>query len=149
MSLRLNDDGKIRSEYNSWHQMKQRCLNKNDKRYHDYGGRGITVCEEWMTFEGFFNDMGVKPSPDHSIDRIDNNKGYYKENCKWSDRREQQRNQRVDKRNKYKTRGVSFDKEKGKYLAQMYADGTKVLFKRFNTLEEAIEARKEAELKYW
>jgi|SRR5699024_2311953 len=137
------------SEYNSWHQMKQRCLNPNDKRYHDYGGRGIKVCERWMDFNNFLEDMGKKPSPNHSIDRIDNNGDYEPSNCKWSDDYEQQRNIRAHKNNKLGIKGVCWDKSKKKYKAQLYYKGKFVLRKRFDTLEEAKEARKQAELKYW
>lgn len=80
------------SEYSSWCAMKKRCLNKNDKDYVRYGGNGINICAQWIdSFEAFYKDMGKKPFG-FSIDRIDNTKGYTKENCKWSSRNEQQRN---------------------------------------------------------
>lgn len=81
------------SEYMTWDQMKRRCFNKNRYAYERYGGRGITVCDEWKdSFEAFFKDMGPRPSPEHSIDRIDNDKGYYKENCRWATMKEQSNN---------------------------------------------------------
>lgn len=86
--------GKVASEYGAWSSMIQRCTNPNNPPYFNYGGRGITVCERWMSFENFFEDMGEKPSSNHSLDRKDNNLGYYKENCKWSLRAEQNRNKR-------------------------------------------------------
>lgn len=135
--------------YRTWHSMKQRCLNPNNKRYEDYGGRGITIAPEWIDFNGFVEDMGVRPSVDHSLDRIDNNKGYCKENCKWSDRYQQQANQRVGKNNEFGVRGVQFDKARQKYKATLRFKGEKVLNKRFDTLEEAIEARKQAEEHYY
>lgn len=71
-------------EYKTWRHMKERCLNKNDVSYSIYGGRGITVCSEWVnSFETFLKDMGKKPSKMHQIDRIDNDGNYCKDNCRW------------------------------------------------------------------
>ena len=79
--------------YNSWLRMIQRCNNPNISNYKNYGGRGITVCKRWLKFENFYADMGNKPER-FSLDRIDNNKGYYKENCRWVTQKEQCRNRR-------------------------------------------------------
>lgn len=84
--------------------MIQRCNNKDNFQYNDYGGRGITVCDRWDinkggSFENFLQDMGEKPK-DKSLDRVDNNKlinGYSPENCKWSTRKEQSINKRNNK----------------------------------------------------
>jgi hypothetical protein len=70
-----------------------RCFNKNNAHYKDYGGRGITVCDKWLTFEGFYEDMGDPPDK-LSIHRKNNDKNYCKENCIWADRFVQARNTR-------------------------------------------------------
>lgn len=83
------------AEYKAWGDMKARCYNKKNSGFKNYGGRGITVCNEWKSsFEAFYKDMGPKPSPKHSLDRIEVNGNYEPANCKWSTRREQNNNKR-------------------------------------------------------
>ena len=82
-------------EYKIWTGMKGRCQNPKDGRFRDYGGRGVTVCQRWAdSFEMFFLDMGPRPSPNHSLDRIDVNGNYEAANCRWATRVEQQNNMR-------------------------------------------------------
>lgn len=81
------------STYNVWVGMVQRCHNANSKDYDRYGGRGIFVCDEWQTFSNFLADMGERPEG-KSLDRIDNDKGYSPQNCRWADAKSQQRNKR-------------------------------------------------------
>jgi len=91
---RTKTHGKTKTTtYNVWTSMVQRCNNENAKDYPRYGAIGITVCEEWHTFENFLRDMGERPSG-MSLDRINNNSGYSKANCRWTDAKTQQRNKR-------------------------------------------------------
>lgn len=83
--------GKRTGAYRSWESMKSRCLNPNDPSYGKYGGSGITVCDRWLSFGSFLNDMGDRPDG-HSIDRIDGRKGYFKDNCRWATSSQQQGN---------------------------------------------------------
>ncbi len=83
-------------EYGAWCNIKDRCCNPNCKNWKDYGGRGISICKEWeYDFAKFIRDMGFKPGPKYSIERIDNEKGYSKENCKWIEFSEQVYNKRT------------------------------------------------------
>lgn len=88
-------DSKSR-EYFSWRAMKQRCLDPNTMSYSNYGGRGIKVCERWMKYENFLADMGRRPSPEHSLDRIDGKGNYEATNCRWATSAEQHRNLRTN-----------------------------------------------------
>jgi hypothetical protein len=88
---------KQQPEYQSWAAMKQRCTNKNHCSYLNYGGRGITYAKEWEEFDTFQKDMGPRPSPRHSLDRIDPNGNYTKGNCEWATKKEQTRNRRITK----------------------------------------------------
>jgi hypothetical protein len=82
-------------EYNSWANMLSRCTNVNNPVFAHYGGRGIAVCDEWRTsFEEFFADMGPKPTPAHSLERIDVDRNYEPTNCRWATRKEQNENKR-------------------------------------------------------
>jgi hypothetical protein len=86
------------NEYMIWDGMISRCYNKSHHAYNNYGGRGISVCDKWRKFEGFYEDMGDKPKG-LTLERIDNSLGYNKDNCKWASMTEQSRNRRSTKLN--------------------------------------------------
>lgn len=83
--------------YRVWSAMVTRCTNPNSPKWPRYGGRGISVCHRWRTFANFLADMGEKPDGT-SIDRIDNDSGYFKENCRWTTRKVQQNNMHSNRR---------------------------------------------------
>lgn len=82
-------------EYKAWCAMRERCNNPANKRYESYGGRGITVCDEWTSFDNFLLDMGRRPTSRHSLDRINNNMGYSPGNCRWALPHEQMTNRNI------------------------------------------------------
>ena len=87
--------------YQSWQAMRQRCLNPNHPHFHNYGGKGIAICDRWNSFQNFKADMGERPAA-CSIDRIDSSKGYTPSNCRWATRTEQNRNNSQNKLIVYK-----------------------------------------------
>lgn len=124
--------------YYVWNTLVQRTCNKNSKSYPDYGGRGITIPEKWKTFEGFYADMGDPPFEGASIDRVDNNAPYSKENCRWATREQQNNNTRRNVKWLYK--GVEHTL---KELAEIAGLGAHTMRSRLYiygmTPEEAVE----------
>lgn len=107
--------------YTCWLNMKDRCNNKNNINYRHYGGRRITVCKRWNKFENFLKDMGEKPEG-LTLDRIDNNKGYYKDNCRWTNWKQQNNNRRekrVYKNSKSGVKGISWNKRDRAWIVQV------------------------------
>ena len=86
--------GRQTPTYQCWSHMIQRCTNPKSRDYPRYGGRGITVCERWLTFANFLADMGPVPFPGAQIERGENSLGYFKDNCRWATAKEQARNRR-------------------------------------------------------
>lgn len=130
-----------------WKAMLERCLNVNGPNFKNYGGRGICVCDRWLVFENFRDDMGADYAEGLTLDRIDNSKGYVPDNCRWTDRREQSRNRRKSSEWDFKvdpiststsgTRGAYWDKIKNYWFSVIRLDGKRVYLGSFRTKEEA------------
>lgn len=132
------------SEWYAWRGIKQRCFNVTNKDYKNYGARGITVCDRWLKFDNFIKDMGMKPSPKHSIDRIDNNGNYEPSNCRWATKTAQVVNRRKFKNKLSKYVGVTFNKTVNKWQAQISMDGKPTYLGIFSNELDAAKAYIEA-----
>ena len=114
--------------YNTWDRMKCRCSNPNEKHYHRYGGRGITVCKRWLDdFWNFVEDMGERPEG-LTLDRIDNDKGYSPDNCRWATRKAQSANT-IRRTN---AKGIVLRKDTGKWLARVRHSGKQLLIGNYD-----------------
>ena len=128
--------------YARYKQIKQRTGNPNSKNYHNYGGRGITMCEEWrQSYTAFLAYMGEPPFPKATIERIDNDKGYEPGNVRWATYAEQIYNQR-NRSSKYKYPGVR--RTKDTYWSQITINGKRVYLGSFTTPEAASAAYNKA-----
>lgn len=142
------------TEYRSWQLMKSRCLNPNNKNYKTYGNNNIKICDKWLDkkegFKNFIQDLGYKPTPKHTLDRINPYGNYEPSNCRWADKTIQAINTRNKaKNNTSGTKGVHWCKRDKKWIAQIRINYKTIKLGRFNSIKEAIDARKKGEEKYF
>lgn len=125
----------------TWMNMKARCYNKNRHDYHQYGGRGIKVCQSWLeSFLNFYNDMGNIPD-NHSLDRINNEKNYSKENCRWASKKEQSENRRpLTRREDFPTGVFRTPSKKNPFSSTIKIEGRDYYLGSFKSIEMAHNA---------
>jgi hypothetical protein len=142
-------------EYNTLDSIYERCTNPNTAKYEIYGERGISVCERWCVeprykaVKNFIEDVGHRPSDNHSIERIDVNGNYEPSNCKWELPSVQGFNQNTRCTNSSGRTGVYFDLQKEKWVARITKDRKGYYLGYFTNFEDAVKVREEAELKYY
>ena len=126
--------------YDTWHNIIKRCTNPKNINYKNYGGRGITVCEEWLDVANFvaWCDVTHPNTEGISLDRFDNDKGYSPENCRWADASTQAINQRISKRNKSGYVGVSWNKVRSMWTIRIKVNTKYVWLGDFDDLMEAV-----------
>lgn len=137
--------------YRIWTHMKTRCYDEKAHDYERYGGRGIDICSEWRyqfpNFESWALENGYQDSL--TIDRINNDKGYAPNNCRWTDKTTQVRNRRVSKNSKTGVTGVVWSKHANQWLAYLYLNYKQKTLGYYKNLEDAIRARQQGEIKVW
>lgn len=134
--------------YTAWRNMIQRCYNPNAHYYERYGGRGIKVCERWLSVSGlknFKNDMGEKPTPKHTLERVNNDGNYSPENCIWATPTQQNFNKHLQSNNISGVAGVGWLSNRNKWRSRITINGIEHNLGLFLTKEDAVLARKKAE----
>lgn len=130
---------------NSWRGMKERCDNPKNSHYPSYGGRGISYPDKWKTLEGFLEDMGERPEG-LSLERIDVNKDYAKDNCKWDTPGNQAFNITLKSNNTSGRSGVKLSANGEKWIAFIGHNGEHNYLGTYDTFEEAVAVREKAEI---
>lgn len=136
-------------QYRIWTHMKNRCNDPKNSSYEYYGARGITYDPKWEKFLGFWEDMSEFYSDKLELDRIDPNGNYNKENCRWENESIQSFNTRKAKNNTTGRTGISFDKKLNSFVAYIYFQNKRIHLGTFKNYNEAVNARSEAEIKYF
>lgn len=135
--------------YSIWRGIVRRCTKKGSSDYQMYGAVGITVCDKWLSFEGFMEDMLDGYDENLEIDRIDNSKGYCIDNCRWASESVQAYNQGLSNRNTSGKTGVSFNAASKKFIAYISVNCQNIYLGRFSKFKDAKAARVKAEIKYY
>ncbi len=149
MEARLHHGASRTPEYQAWKGMKGRCYNRKSTGYANWGGRGITVCEQWKnSFSAFLADVGPRPGPSYSLDRINVDGNYEPGNCRWATAEMQSRNTRARK-SKTGVKGVHPMPNGQDFKANLSVNDKTVHIGVFASVSEAEIARKEAESRYW
>jgi hypothetical protein len=133
-----------------WKGMKQRCYYKKDKHYKDYGGRGITICSQWLSnFDNFYYEMLSGYKKGLKLDRRDNDKGYYKENCRWVTNSQNQMNARGNLKSSSQYKGVCWNKREAKWVVNIKTGGKQKHLGYFTCEKEAALAYNSAAIRLY
>jgi len=133
-------------EFLAWKNMKKRCFDPRWQQWY----KNISVCERWLeSYDNFLEDVGRRPSSQHSLDRIDGSKDYAPGNVRWATKAMQSRNTKNHSTNTSGVRGISWSKEKQKWRASIYVNNIQKHIGYFWDIEDAAKARQKAEQEFW
>ena len=139
-----------RPEYAIWSKMRDRCQNPRNPSYQKYGGRGVSVCPEWEDFAVFMVDMGDRPTPKHTLERVDVDGDYCVSNVIWTDDMSRQAfNQNLKSNNTSGKSGVYWRKDRRVWVAETFHSGKYIMHGSFKNFEDAVRCRKDAEIRVY
>ena len=136
------------SEYLSWGGMINRCSHASQRGFNSLQSNGVKVCDAWLTFEGFYADMGSKPHNEMVLTRINPDGDFAPENCVWAEYGVNQHNDKLRTNNTSGVKGV-YRTQRGKFQAAIYVEAKRIHLGTYTTIDEAAGVRKEAEDRYW